>query len=97
MATKLTYELTETPDGYLARCVESSIEAMGSTPRQALTALKEAIEQSLLSVEAVAPPSRPPSPPCIDLLPAAPPQVEPQGPGDSPAADGAQFARSGRS
>jgi hypothetical protein len=92
MVTKFTYEMTEIDDGYIARCVESPTEATGSTPDLALNALREALAQGLVSVEAIAPPSRPPPAPSIELVPAAHvatshSEEEPQGPGDSPAAE----------
>ncbi|HEY2513106.1 MAG TPA: hypothetical protein VGI39_19695 [Polyangiaceae bacterium] len=87
MTTKVTYRIVKTEDGYLARSDELGVESVGASESAALAALRSAIVQSLTSVEAVAPPSRPPPPPRVDLIRAPETDAEPQGPGDSPAAD----------
>ncbi|HMJ56609.1 MAG TPA: hypothetical protein VK540_31290 [Polyangiaceae bacterium] len=84
---KYTYRLTEDPEGIMATCVEMPVSALGPTEAAALAALKGGICERLTHIEAVAPPSSVPVP-SFELEPAsdaAPP--EPQGPGDSPAAD----------
>lgn len=88
MPTKITYRMTQTDDGYVAKCEELSVEALGRSPAQALAALRKEVEQRLASVDAVAPPSRPPPPPSLELIPVAPEanDADPEGPGDSPAA-----------
>jgi hypothetical protein len=88
MVTRLTYSMTRGEDGYVARCEELSVESTGRSPEMAIGALRKAIEQELTSVEAVGPPSRPPAPPIIELVAAGhdEPEPDPQGPGDSPAA-----------
>jgi predicted RNase H-like HicB family nuclease len=73
MNTHLSYTMAHCEDGYLARCDELSLEALGESPEAAMAALKTSIEQHLTSVEAMAPPSRPPPPPHIELEIAAQP------------------------
>ena len=87
MTTKVTYRIAKTEDGYVARSDELGVESVGDSEGAALAALRTAIVQKLTSVEAVAPPSRPPPPPRVDLVRAPEAEVEPQGPGDSPAAE----------
>jgi hypothetical protein len=87
MSTTLTYRVTQDDDGYVAKCEELPVESSGSSHEGALEALRKAITQHLGSVEAVAPPSHLPPPPRFELRPAREDDVEPQGPGDSPAAD----------
>jgi hypothetical protein len=90
MVTRLTYSMTRGEDGYVARCEELSVESTGGSPEMAIGRLRKAIEQELTSVEAVGPPSRPPAPPIIELVAKGAGQIQPerdpQGPGDSPAA-----------
>lgn len=88
MVTKLSYSMTQGEDGYVARCGELSVESTGRSPELAIAALRKAIERELTTVEAVGPPSRPPAPPSIELVAAGQvaPDRDPQGPGDSPAA-----------
>jgi hypothetical protein len=79
MTTRLTYNVVQAEGGYLARCEELSVESIGTSPDVAVRALRKAIVQRLTSVEAVAPPSRPPPPPQLELLPlkpSAPPEPE---------------------
>ena len=86
MITRFTYRMMQTDDGYVAHCEELSVESTGRSPEGAIESLRKALEQRLTSVEAVGPPSRPPARPCIELVAAAQPARDPQGPGDSPAA-----------
>jgi hypothetical protein len=87
MTTKLTYRMIQSDGDYVAKCEELAIESTGASPEAALDALKKAAESRLSSVEAVGPPSRLCPAPRIDLVPAIAEEPEPQGPGDSPAAD----------
>ena len=84
---KYTYRLTRDAEGFTATCVEMSVSTLGPTPAAAVSALRQAICELLTHVEAVAPPTSVPVP-SIELEPArdSEPQ-QPQGPGDSPAAD----------
>ena len=86
MTYTYTYRLTSAPEGFLARCTEMPISALGPTEEAAVAALRQAICEHLGHVEAVAPPSAPPTP-SIDLRRAEDKAPEPQGPGDSPAAE----------
>lgn len=81
-----TYRLTSDTDGFTATCVEMSVSTLGPTPATAVSALRQAICERLTHVEAVAPPASVPIP-SIELEPARDSLPEPQGPGDSPAAD----------
>ena len=83
---KYTYSIISDTDGFTATCAEMSASATGPTPAAALEALREAICERLTHVEAVAPPDSVPVP-SVELVPAREPPREPQGPGDSPAAD----------
>ena len=83
---RYTYQLVEENDGVTAICVEMPVSATGSTKTAAIVALRAAICDRLTHVEAVAPPSSVPVP-SIQLEPAEEPASEPQGPGDSPAAE----------
>jgi hypothetical protein len=88
MVLKLSYGMTRSDDGYLAKCRELSAEAMGRSPEKAIEALRAAVAEGLSTIEAVGPPSRPPSPPQIELVAEVEPEApDPQGPGDSPAAE----------
>ncbi|HMI88112.1 MAG TPA: hypothetical protein VK550_28705 [Polyangiaceae bacterium] len=99
---RYTYRLTTDSDGITATCVEMSVSALGPTTDAAVVALRDAIFERLTRVEAVAPPDSVPVP-SIQLVEArdaapdregdAPP--EPQGPGDSPAADRVSPVRAG--
>jgi hypothetical protein len=83
---KYTYRLMTDPEGFAATCMEMSVTALGSTPMAAVSALRQSICERLTHIEAVAPPDSVPVP-SITLEPALDPPAEPQGPGDSPAAD----------
>jgi hypothetical protein len=87
MVDKLSYTMTRCDGGFIAKCRELSVEATGGSPEKALGALREAILEELSTTEAVGPPSRPPSPPRIELVAALEQAPDPQGPGDSPAAE----------
>lgn len=86
-----TYRVTKDAEGLTAACVEMPVSVTSSTEREAIAALHAAIVEHLTRVEAVAPPSMV-AVPSVRLVPAqdvraedAP--TEPQGPGDSPAAE----------
>jgi hypothetical protein len=87
MATRLTYTVTSTGGEYIARCQELPVESSGGSPETAIDALRRALERELMSNEAVAPPSRPPPPSHVELVAMVQAKQEPDGPGDSPAAD----------
>src|SRR5450755_1475121 len=87
MVTRFTYRLTQTDGGYLASCQELGLEADGRSSQAAVTALKRFIEERLDAEEAVGPPSTAPARSRIELELAREAEAEPQGPGDSPAAD----------
>jgi hypothetical protein len=82
MTTKLTYRVMPSDEEYLARCEELPVESSGRSPAEAVEALRRAIAAHLASVEAVAPPTRLPAPPPIELTPAVEPEPDRQGPGD---------------
>jgi hypothetical protein len=90
---KYTYRLTSDTDGITATCVEMSASATGRTPAEAVATLRNAIYERLTHVEAVAPPDSVPVP-SIELVPARDAAPEPQGPGDTPAADRVSPSRS---
>jgi hypothetical protein len=85
-----TYRLTSDAEGITATCVEMPVSVLGPNEASAIAALQTAICEHLTHVEAVAPPTSVPVP-SVKLVPAhaapeeSPP--EPQGPGDSPAAE----------
>ena len=83
---KYTYKLTNDPEGFAASCVEMAVSAAGPTPDAAISLLRQAICERLTHIEAVAPPDSVPVP-SVDLAPAQVSAPEPQGPGDSPAAE----------
>jgi hypothetical protein len=82
MLAKLTYRIASSEGGYVASCLEMPVESIGTTPDEAVYALRKALEVQLASVEAVAPPSRPPSVPQIDLAVATEPERDREGPGE---------------
>jgi hypothetical protein len=86
---KYTYRIVnDNDDGITATCLEMSVSASGATPAAAVAALRDAICDRLTHVEAVAPPDPDSVPlPSFELVPAHDPMPEPQGPGDSPAAE----------
>ena len=47
MVTNLSYRMTCTDDGYVAKCEELSVEASGPSPLDALRALRVAIELTM--------------------------------------------------
>jgi hypothetical protein len=81
-----TYRITTDSEGITATCKEMSVSATGATPDAAVAALRDAICERLTHVEAVAPPDSV-AVPSVRLVPAGDPSPEPQGPGDSPAAE----------
>jgi predicted RNase H-like HicB family nuclease len=87
MTTKLTYRVTARDGRYVASCEELPVEAVADSPQEAIARLKKAAELRLDSVEAVGPPSRPPPSTSIELVARDEPERDPQGPGDSPAAE----------
>jgi hypothetical protein len=87
MAARLTYSVTRHGGEYIARCLELPVESSGSSAEAAVDALKRTLERQMTSEEAVAPPSRPPPASHVELVAVAEPRQEPDGPGDSPAAE----------
>jgi len=83
---KYTYRLVRDSEDVTATCSEMSVSATGANETAAIAALRAAIYDHLTHVEAVAPPSSVPVP-SIQLVPAEDPIPEPQGPGDTPAAE----------
>jgi hypothetical protein len=83
---KYTYRFGEDPEGIVATCVELPVSVLAPTESEALVALHRAICEHLTHVEAVAPPTSVPVP-SVQLAPASNEPPEPQGPGDSPAAE----------
>ena len=83
---KYTYRLGEDPEGVFATCVELPVSVVAPTEEEALAALHRAICEHLTHNEAVAPTTSVPVP-SVQLAPAAKEPPEPQGPGDSPAAE----------
>jgi hypothetical protein len=83
---RYTYRLGEDPEGIVATCVELPVSVLAPTESEALAALHRAICEHLTHVEAVAPPTSVPVP-SVQLAPASKEPPEPQGPGDSPAAE----------
>jgi hypothetical protein len=85
-----TYRLTNDSEGVTATCAEMSASATGATSTEAVAALRDAICERLTHVEAVAPPDSVPVP-SFELVLARESSFEsssdPQGPGDSPAAE----------
>ena len=86
MVTELSYCMTRTEEGHLAKCREISVESMGRSPDEAVGRLREAILEYLASDEAVAPPTQMPSPSVIKLVLVVQPERDSQGPGDCPEA-----------
>ena len=83
---KYTYRLSSAAEGFVARCLEIPVSALGATEDAAVAALRQAVFERFAHVEAVAPPTSTPRP-SIELEEAQDPTPEPQGPGDSPAAE----------
>ena len=83
-----TYHIEPTTSGFSACCEELTVEAMGATAESALEALRVALTERMVTVEAIAPPASV-TPVSIVLVLATPRSHddEPQGPGDSPAAE----------
>jgi hypothetical protein len=83
---KYTYRIGEDPEGVFATCVELPVSVVAATEAEAVAMLHRAICDHLTHVEAVAPPTFV-SVPSVELAPAGKEPPEPQGPGDSPAAE----------
>jgi len=83
---KYTYRLVEDDNDVTATCSEMPVSATGANESAAVAALRAAILEHLTHIEAVAPPSFVPVP-SIQLEPAEERPPEPQGPGDTPAAE----------
>ena len=81
-----TYRLTKDTDGVTATCSEMPVAVTAATEAAAITELQAAICEHLTHVEAVAPPSSV-AVPSIRLVPVQEESRDPQGPGDSPAAE----------
>jgi hypothetical protein len=81
-----TYRLTKDSEGVTATCGEMPVSVTDTTEAAAISALRAAIYDHLTHVEAVAPPASVPIP-SIRLVPAQDVPPEPQGPGDTPAAE----------
>ena len=82
---EFTYRITPSEGGFMATCQELAVEDSGATPAAALEALREALAERMVTVEAIAPPTTTtPVKVVLSLSPVQP--SEPQGPGDSPAA-----------
>jgi hypothetical protein len=88
MSTRLHYRLTERDGAYVAACDELVVEASGATSEAAIAALLRAARGILGTVEAVGPPSRPPVPDAIELVPQAKIVRGPDGPGDATVPEG---------
>jgi hypothetical protein len=82
MRTRVPYRITPCDGGYVAVSTELALEATGESRDQAVAALLIAAKEALRTVEAVGPPSRPPSAPDIELVLETPATHEPDGPGD---------------
>jgi len=78
-----TYEVVSTEEGWLARCLELGVEALGGTRGSAVARLRRALSDKLSGSDAVAPPAAVPI--AFDLVERVQPPSEPFGPGDSPA------------
>ncbi|MET0594037.1 MAG: hypothetical protein ABW133_15160 [Polyangiaceae bacterium] len=83
---KYTYRIGEDPEGVFATCVELPVSVVAPTEEEAVATLYRAICEHLTHVEAVAPPTSVPVP-SVQLVLAGQEPPEPQGPGDSPAAE----------
>jgi hypothetical protein len=81
-----TYRLTKDTDGVTATCSEMPVAVTAASDAAAITALHTAICDHLTHVEAVAPPSSV-AVPSVRLVPVEDAPRDPQGPGDSPAAE----------
>ena len=77
MGTQVGFVVVRSHVEYVARCDALSLESTGPSPEAALEALRWAVEQQISAVEAVAPISRPPSQPTIELVPTAWEVLEP--------------------
>ena len=82
---KFTYRLVQDASGWIAECVEADAMGEGKTERDAVTSLRNALEERMFRPDAIAPPASQPRP-AIDLTPAG---AEPErrsldlgGPGD---------------
>jgi hypothetical protein len=83
---RYTYRLIKDSEGVTATCSEMPVSVTDATEFGAIAALRAAIYDHLTHVEAVAPPASVPVPSIqLELAQDSPP--EPQGPGDSPAAE----------
>jgi hypothetical protein len=83
---KYTYRLLNDSEGVTATCVEVPVSVVAPDASTAMAELHKAICEHLTHIEAVAPPTSVPVP-SVQLEPAREATPEPQGPGDSPAAD----------
>lgn len=83
---RYTYRIGKDPEGIVATCQELPVSVLAPTESEALADLHRAICEHLTHIEAVAPPTSVPVP-SVQLAPAGNETPEPQGPGDSPAAE----------
>lgn len=82
-----TYRLTAVHEGYLAHCMETGVEAIGSQRDEAVEELRKVLTAAATRDEAIAPPQETPSPPKLILKEHEEPDRGPFGPGDTPAAE----------
>ena len=86
MSTTYTYRMVAIEEGWLARCVETGLEAIGRGRDSALSALEAALTAELTRCEAVAPPSGEVHLKVI-LVEGPPDDLGPFGPGDAGPSD----------
>ncbi len=81
MSTTYTYRMVAIEEGWLARCVETGLEAIGRGRESAVSALEAALTAELTRCEAVAPPAGEVHSK-VTLVEGPPEDVGPFGPGD---------------
>ena len=64
---RFSFRLIRDRTGFVAECVESDAAGEGKTAKEAVSALREALEERMFRPDAIAPPSRPP-PGTIELV-----------------------------
>ena len=82
MSTTYTYRMIAFEEGWLARCVETGLEAIGRGRDSAVSALEAALTAELTRCEAVAPPAGTVRSK-VNLVEGPPDVVGPFGPGDA--------------
>lgn len=75
-----TYEVISVDEGFLARCIELGVEALGDTEDDAVTNLRRALADKLNANDAVAPAAG--APIAFELVRCVERPAEPFGPGD---------------